>query len=67
MLKTFSLFSLAVGFVIALALITAAPKTTGVEAQASAQVPQGCVVHEVSLDEGYGVSRKSVNINCEKE
>jgi hypothetical protein len=66
MLKTFSLVSLAVGFVIVLALMTAAPETSAVEAQASEHVPQGCVAHEVLLDEGYGVSRKSVTLDCEK-
>jgi hypothetical protein len=66
MLKTFSVFSLIIGLLIAVALMSAAPETSGVAAQASEQVPPGCVAHEVALDEGYGVSRKSVTFDCDK-
>ena len=62
----------ALGFGIGLTIlgiaVTAGPQASGIaapdiHARASAQ-PTGCTIREVSLDEGYGISRKAMKRIC---
>lgn len=66
MLKTFSALGLVIGLLMVIALITSSSETGKVEAQVNLPSGSGCMIHEIPLDEGYGVTRKSVTMDCEK-
>ena len=56
------------GIVIGVALlaiaVTAGPQAGGVEAHAASVMNRDCSLHEVALDQGYGISRKVVRKVC---
>jgi hypothetical protein len=64
MLKTVSILGLIIGSAIVLAVVTPAPQTGALEAQASEPSAANCVTQEIPLDEGYGVSRMATRFVC---
>lgn len=66
MLKTFSALGLVIGLMMVIALVTSSSETGKVEPQVNLRLSPGCILHEIPLDEGYGVSRKSVTMDCGK-
>jgi hypothetical protein len=60
-----------IGLIASLAMIFAAyvetPEAASVESAATETLGEGCVIREVALDEGYGVTRMEKHIVCPKE
>lgn len=60
-----------VGLVLSLGMIYVAyaetPEAAGVENPTAEAVGDGCVIREVPLDEGYGVTRTEKRIVCAQE
>lgn len=60
-----------VGLVASLALIfaayTATPEAASVEGIVADTFAEGCIIREVALDEGYGVTRTEKRIICAKD
>ncbi|WP_156971117.1 hypothetical protein [Beijerinckia mobilis] len=64
MFKTVALLTAVFLSAIAVAFVLVNPRIETVEAHASEIAPAGCVNQEVSLDEGYGVTRKEIRLVC---
>ncbi|ACB95570.1 hypothetical protein [Beijerinckia indica] len=64
MFKTVALLTAVFLGAIMVAFLVVTPHIETVEARASEMAPAGCVSQEVSLDEGYGVTRKELRLVC---
>ena len=64
MSKAVSIIGLVVSLGVLFAAYTVAPEAADVGLRADTSLGNGCVRHEVALDEGYGVSRVETRLVC---
>ncbi len=67
MIRSFAIFFCLVGFFVLALALASAPKTGDVEARETKISADGCVLREVALDQGYGVSRTVSRRICGKD
>ncbi len=66
MIRSFAIFFSLVGFFVLALALASAPQTGDVEASETKISADGCVLRQVALDEGYGVSRTVARRICDK-
>jgi hypothetical protein len=67
MTRVISIVGLVASLAMLFAAYTAAPEAANVEGTIPDTFTEGCVIRNVALDEGYGVTRTEKRIICAKD
>lgn len=67
MTRVMSIVGLVASLAMLFAAYTAAPEAASVEGTVADTLAEGCIIRNVALDEGYGVTRTEKQIICAKD